>query len=486
MEGHELAADRVPLQGKFDDFKLPDWANGALVSSGPSFFSAGKKEFKHYLDGFGRFSRFDFKDGEVQFTTKMLESEWYKACKKADDVVGGLIFKETEPPRWKSNIPGYNLYMQGKYGDNNWVSLEKLPGDGPYYTTTDSPVRLMFDPVTLEPLGKLEYEDDTGICKFGVSHSKYLPDGSQISICGDMDVHSMKMMLIVFRIRPETPLQREVIARIPTAKMSYQHAFAMSENHVIVFESPYFMDLKMPLLGYDISQTIVNDPKGTTKIHAVGIEDGKVTSFESGIWTVVLHYGNTFEKDGKIIVDAPTYEDPNRDPFDLMLFENMQESDVMDQASGSKYKRFTLDLESGVAKNEDLLTIENGQIDLPIHHPSWDRKDYCYSYMLKLFQGEALDETFKFPVVKYDHCQGKEIASWGEGMFAAQEVQFVPNPNGTTEDDGLLLVVGYRMMNRETALHVIDAKTMETVQEYRTPFPLPMAFHASYWPGATF
>lgn len=43
------------------------------------------------------------------------------------------------------------------------------------------------DPSTLKPLGRLEYEDDTGICKLGVTHSKFLEDGSQISICGDVD-----------------------------------------------------------------------------------------------------------------------------------------------------------------------------------------------------------------------------------------------------------------------------------------------------------
>lgn len=67
-------------------------------------------------------------------------------------------------------------------------------------------------------------------------------------------------------------------------------------------------------------------------------------------------------------------------------------------------------------------------------------------------------------------------------MFAAQEVQFVPNPDGTEEDDGLLMAVGYRMIDKETVLFVVDAKTMKTVQEYKLPFALPMAFHASFWP----
>lgn len=109
MDGHELEADKVKLEPRFDDYKLPDWANGALFSSGPSLHKMSKRQFNSYMDGFGRFSRFDIKNGEVLFSSKMLESEFYKACKEADDIVGGLLFSETNPPRFKSYIPLYNI-----------------------------------------------------------------------------------------------------------------------------------------------------------------------------------------------------------------------------------------------------------------------------------------------------------------------------------------------------------------------------------------
>lgn len=169
-----------------------------------------------------------------------------------------------------------------------------------------------------------------------------------------------------------------------------------------------------------------------------------------------------------------------------MLFSHMQESDLLDQAAGSIYKRFTIDLVDNTVQYEDLVVMDNGIIDLPRHNPGWDKKEYCFSYLTENFGDKVFDENYSFPVVKYDHCKKQMVAKWGEGMFAAQEVQFIPDPKGTSEEDGLLLVVGYRMLNMETALFFIDPKTMTTVQEYATPFPLPMAFHASYWPGAEF
>ena len=165
FDGTNQEAERVVLEPRFADFDLPSWADGTLISSGPSYFKAGNRHFGHYMDGFGRFSRFDIKGGNVSFSSKMLQSEFYKDCMKKNTIVPGILFKEPTPARLRSNIPGVNLYYSIMYyGDNNWVSMEKLPGNGPYYVATDSDRRLVFNPSTLEPLGRLVYEDETGIC----------------------------------------------------------------------------------------------------------------------------------------------------------------------------------------------------------------------------------------------------------------------------------------------------------------------------------
>ena len=135
---------------------------------------------------------------------------------------------------------------------------------------------------------------------------------------------------------------------------------------------------------------------------------------------------------------------------------------------------------------ENLIVMENGLIDLPTYNPRYDKRSYCYSYANKMFEPSAMDSKYRWSVVKYDVCERKEVAAWGDDMFAAQETQFVPKPDGAAEDDGLLLVVGYLMEQQETALYVVDAKSMETLQKYKLPFYLPMAFHSSYWPEAEF
>ena len=54
--------------------------------------------------------------------------------------------------------------------------------------------------------------------------------------------------------------------------------------------------------------SLISDPEGTTKIHLVSLEDGSLKTFDSGIWSFVFHFGNAIERGGKIIIDAPAYE----------------------------------------------------------------------------------------------------------------------------------------------------------------------------------
>jgi len=90
------------------------------------------------FDGFGRFNRFDIKDGEVNFMSKMMDTKYLAQSKAENTIIPGLIFGETEPPRARSKIPGMNMFYQSKYNDNNWVTMERLADDKTYVVTTDN------------------------------------------------------------------------------------------------------------------------------------------------------------------------------------------------------------------------------------------------------------------------------------------------------------------------------------------------------------
>jgi hypothetical protein len=77
--------------------------------SGPSKFGMGRTRFSHVLDGFGRFSHFKIENGKISLTSKMMDTVWKKKAEESNEVIPGLTFRETNPPRWMSSLPFINL-----------------------------------------------------------------------------------------------------------------------------------------------------------------------------------------------------------------------------------------------------------------------------------------------------------------------------------------------------------------------------------------
>ena len=92
--------------------------------------------------------------------------------------------------------------------------------------------------------------------------------------------------------------------------------------------------------------------------------------------------------------------------------------------------------------------------------------------MTEFWAYDTWSEDVSYPVQKYDDQTGKVSAQWKLKGTLAQEPRFIPNPHGTSEDDGLLVVIAYNFLKETTSFYVIDAKSMETLQEYPLPFKL--------------
>lgn len=117
-----------------------------------------------------------------------------------------MMFKEPTPARGRSKIPGMNMYYASKYGDNQWVDMERL-GNGQYVSTTDTYQKLIFDLDTLKPSEFIKWEDDIP-CLLGVTHSHTRPDGKILSICPSQGKTHTTNYISVYYMDPKDPLKR--------------------------------------------------------------------------------------------------------------------------------------------------------------------------------------------------------------------------------------------------------------------------------------
>ena len=136
---------------------LPSWLNGALLRNGPGLFGAEKRRFDHIFDGLAKLTKFDLKeDGSVCFSARFLRSNNYETVTTTGDISPGPY---TGPviPSFSQRQKILGLVSSMSSFDNVVVNVHQM-GDakGPWVGTTDAPVLMEFDPVTLQTIGKVK------------------------------------------------------------------------------------------------------------------------------------------------------------------------------------------------------------------------------------------------------------------------------------------------------------------------------------------
>lgn len=250
--------------------------------------------------------------------------------------------------------------------------------------------------------------------------------------------------------------------------MSLFHSFAYTKDYAIVFEAPYYIAMSPDVLYKSMSaiNLITNDVNGTTKIHVIRLSDGEVTTLDSGIWAMILHYGNSYQpNEDTIVVEGPAYEKPDGNPFRIWENENkLEASSMTGYQFGSVWKKFIIDLKTQTVTMEDLLHSEYGSLDLAAYNPRYEGvAENRYSYLFQLFHQTKIDEHYHWPIHKFDAEKKSIVGTWGPPMTLCQEPRFIANPNGVDEEDGIILTTTYNFYEKKSSVVVIDPRTMETL-----------------------
>lgn len=216
------------------------------------------------------------------------------------------------------------------------------------------------------------------------------------------------MELVVWKVTGEDTFNHTEIARIKQNRLTMQHAFALSKDYAIVFEPPWYMMPNFEDLftkNVQLLDLIANDEHGTTKIHCVRLSDGKTTTIDTKMWIMMLHFGNAYQPDeNTIVLEGPAYTKADGDPYTIYMHDYLQSIEgITSHKLGNVYTRFTLNLEKQTMEREDLLSSEYGSYDLPqYNHKLEGTGRNRYTFLFHQFWQTTIDETYKWPIVKYD------------------------------------------------------------------------------------
>ena len=172
------------------------------------------------------------------------------------------------------------------------------------------------------------------------------------------------------------------------------------------------------------------------------------------------------------------YDDGDRVVVDVVRHPKMFATVLTGPNEGpTTMTRFTLDLTTGLARES---SVDQRSQEFPRHDERLTGRAHRYGWAVGFDDG-AMGDT----VLRHDLVAGTtDRRSLGTGTEAS-EFCFVPDPDGTTEGDGVVMGYVFDRAEGRSHLRVLDAVTLEDVASVHIPGRVPAGFHGNWTPEGT-
>lgn len=380
------------------------------------------------------------------------------------------------------------LYRDAKTGRTETLLVSK----------TDGNILQELDRDTLQPKRYFTYTDINPALKgiLSAAHEESDPvTGSFINFTLEP---GRKNTYTFFEISKEHP-EGEILAVLKSKHIAYSHSFLSTKNYVIFMEYPLrlkYSGLSL-LFHQSFSKGLYFAKEEPTLFHVMDRQaKSHVATFTYDSF-FCFHTINAFDSpDGGITLDLCGF--PNADAVlkagtraDMMsVFDKTADKQTVDSNIRPLYQRYHLDMSLASLNTPlpkaTLTPNANGkavQIDLMCIHPGYRHKEYTFVYGMS-WQFSHLRRHDLFDCIIKLNRETMEVLPYHRVGWTPSEPVFVPNPQGTSEEDGCLMVVMLNGTSKQSALVILDAKTMQEIAVIELPEGLvvPFGFHGAFEP----
>lgn len=218
---------------------LPEWLRGDLIRVGPGKFDMDDDSFtcNHWLDGLALIYKFSFKENQVTFNKRFLDSDAYKKAQKAGRPVFTEFGTKAFPDPTKSLFSRLvSSFDSSCVTDNATVNIMKIENE--IFVSSETCYMRRIEQNTLDTKEKVDMNKIAGI-NFACSHVLTDDTGTSynvgITIFSGLKYHIMKRTPSNNNKGKDVWLNTRCIATIPSswkASYSYIHSFALSLIHI--------------------------------------------------------------------------------------------------------------------------------------------------------------------------------------------------------------------------------------------------------------
>ena len=515
--------------------QIPTYAAGTMYRTGPGGHKVQTKdgslfETQHWFDGFTNIHRFQIhREGssckvyynsrrtvdtlveQIRETGKFKE---FSFAQKRDPCQG--IFKKVMSSFFSSGLgesAGQNIgvALTPNMPGIPATASSSPPGIQTLITRTDNSTYQMLDPETLEPAGVCQQDilhpDLKG--PLSATHAKTCPDTGDV-FNYNLEVGS-KAVYRIFQVSASTG-KTSILATFE-APPAYLHTLSITENTVVlcIWNSHYSLRGASLLYHRNILDSISpldpSEPARWFVIDRSPAKRGILATYRTSAF-FCFHTINAYETPSTtnsnktdIITDLVAYSDLS--VLHHLYYSNLVSSSPAASAFQARdsdsfrpnYTRFrlpnvplssTASQPSVSAKSSklqfqqaiiDYTVAKDLSVELPTINPSYHTRTHRYVYGVV----DTGLSTFLDGLAKFD-TQAQKTKFWRRQGHTAGEPIFVADPQGTAEDDGVLLSVVLDGTEGKSYLLVLDARTMEEAGRAVMDGVVGFGFHGVHVP----
>lgn len=453
---NEIQVERLPTEGT-----IPAWLQGTLVRNGPAQFEFGQQSYRHWFDGLAMLHAFTFTGAGVSYANRFIPSKAHEHNNREGKITFGEF--ATDPCRSLFSRV-MSVFTPPQYSGNTNINVTKL-GDA-FIAQTEYPMSVQFDPHTLDMLG---VEDHAGLNgQITTAHPHYdferrLSYNYALSIGREM----------FYRVYQHNGGYK-LLTEIKTQQPAYMHSFGMSERYLILVEYPLRLPTPLALLlsGKPFIENYQWHPEDGTTFTVIDKDTSEIVTRATADPFFAFHHVNAFERDGELIVDICAYDDP---AVIDNLYLDVLRNDAGFSPINATLRRYHVPLAGGQVTHA---VVSPESFELPrINYRQHSGKTYRYAYGTGTRTGT---QDFTNQLVKLDTETGTATSWFADGCYPGEPV-FVRHPEGSAEDDGVILSVVLDSSAGTSFLLILDATHFNEIARAKVPQVVPFGFHGDFF-----
>jgi carotenoid cleavage dioxygenase-like enzyme len=437
----------LPVHGE-----IPGELRGTFYRNGPNPYFEPAGEY-HLFDGDGMIHALTFGEGGARYRNRWIQSAGLGYERKAGRALyGGMA----NPQRPDPELIGHGS------GAKNVANTNIVRHAGSLLCLWEgaAPTEISEDLATLglhDYAGKLDGPM--------TAHPKLDPSNGELVFFG---YSAVPPYLRVHTANARGELIRSVEIDLPQPVMI--HDFAITRDHIVLFDAPAIFDFEAHGRGESILQW---RPDLGTRIGVMPRDGGSdsIRWYETDP-CYVFHFLNAWSDGSKVEVMGGRIAHLS---IGLPTEENSGKN------TDSSLSRFSIDLADGKTHWERVGDLPSDFYRVPdACVGARTRYGYAATFSTGIMDGGMFDS-----LVKYDFERGREVlASFGPGKIVGEPV-FAPRGDGGDEDDGWLIAYLYDLAEDSSEVVVLDAKAIDETPVARIPLPrrVPFGFHGNWVPA---